>query len=247
MGSGIGWNAGGPADKAKYRVTHYQMHGDPKRYLEQLRIAVERSSNWSNYRRFLLNEDMRDGRVRMALERYKDLFPYLFEAEVNFDQQRVAANGAGTTDPRNQACAAMELAEILVRLGEKERAYYLLDVAWEYFERHPERTNWHWFYHYGYGIRDAVRFVLRGETEEALAAIREAVDGGFRDRLELEASVFDVLREEPDFQEAMEIVEAHWARQLANVRRMEANGELAPIPDEPRYEFETPARILAKR
>jgi len=247
MGSGIGWNAGGASDKAKYRVAHYQMYGDHERYLEQLRVAVNLSSNWSNYRRLLLNEDMRDGRLRMALQRYRDLFPYLFEELVTFDRSRLAVNGAGTTDPRNQACVAMELAEIHIRLGQKERGHYLLDLAWEFFERHSERTNWHWFYHYGYGIRDAVRFALRGEKEKALAAIREAVDEGFRDRLELESSVFDSLRDEPEFRAAMEIVEGDWARQLANVRRMEANGELAPIPDEPRYKLETPARILAKK
>jgi len=212
-----------------------------------LRVAVNLSSNWSNYRRLLLNEDMRDGRLRMALQRYRDLFPYLFEELVTFDRSRLAVNGAGTTDPRNQACVAMELAEIHIRLGQKERGHYLLDLAWEFFERHSERTNWHWFYHYGYGIRDAVRFALRGEKEKALAAIREAVDEGFRDRLELESSVFDSLRDEPEFRAAMEIVEGDWARQLANVRRMEANGELAPIPDEPRYKLETPARILAKK
>ena len=31
----------------------------------------------------------------------------------------------------------------------------------------------------------------------------------------------------------MEIVEADWAQQLANIRRMEANGELAAIPELP--------------
>ncbi len=244
MGSGIGWDGGGLKDQAMYRVAHYQRHADHERYLGQLRIAVEKSSNWSSYRRLLLNEDMRDGRLNQALQRYKKLFPYLFEDEVVLDQQRLAAEGAGTMEPRNQALAAMELAEILLGLGHKERGNYLLDVGWEFFQRYPERTNWHWFYFYGYGIRDAVRFALRGEKKVALAAIREAVDGGFLDRLELESSVFDSLRDEPAFNAAMEIVEADWARQLANVRRMEANGELAPIPDDPRYKLATVAKIM---
>lgn len=246
MGSGIGWNAGGPADQAMYLVAHYQMRGDHNRYLEQLRIAVERSSNWSNYRRLLLNEDMRDGRLRIALRRYQKLFPYLFEEVVIMEQQRLTADGAGTMEPRNQALAAMELAEILVRLGEKKRARYLLDQAWRFFQRYPKRTNWHWFYLYGYGIRDAVRFALIGEKEEALKAIDEAVNEGFRDRLELESSALDDLREEPAFKALMEIVEVDWARQWTNVRHMEANGELAPIPKEPRYDLETPAKILVE-
>lgn len=174
------------------------------------------------YRRVLLNYDLRYGREAVALERYRSLFSKLFDKTLP-DLR---------SESRQTAIAAMEVAEILLQLGDKDRAYALLDQALTLFSELP-RMGWGWepFERYfGYGIRDVVRHALRGETVEALAGLREAIDAGFCDRLELESSALDSLREEPEFIAIIEGVEADWARQLANVRRMEVNGELVAIP-----------------
>ena len=57
---------------------------------------------------------------------------------------------------------------------------------------------------------------------------------------------FDSIGDEPEFKAALAIVEADLARQLANLRRMEAKGELAPLPDDPRYQLDRPADMLSE-
>ena len=228
-GSGLGWARDKARARASFQAYASLMNGDREKWLKHLREAVQASPHWADQRRWLLNEDLRAGRAALALKLYKTFFPFLFDEEVVFDRERnLPVYGFMSKD--NQAHAAMELAEILIRMGNTQRANYLLDQAWDFFRRYSTRMGWHWHYNAGYGIRDAVRYALKGEKGQAMQALREAVDAGFRNRLELESSALDSLRNEPEFIAIMEEVKADWARQLANVRKMDANEELAAIP-----------------
>ncbi len=244
-GSGSGRGYGSKlAGSSAYRAFDAMVQGNTNEYIKQLRIAVREKANNYSVRRPLLDADIRAGRFELALMRYQTLFPYLFEKDHAIDRLVFSEEGSYMSE-KFQAMAMMEIAEILMCLGDHDRANELLDKGWEFFRaQFTLRSGWLWAYGSGYGVRDAIRFALRGESDAALAAIREAVDQGFRDRLELEASHFDSIRDEPEFKAAMAIVEADLARQLANVRRMEANGDLALIPDDPRYQLDTPAKIL---
>ena len=76
-------------------------------------------------------------------------------------------------------------------------------------------------------------YLLQGDTQRALAALREAVEGGWRYGwwlLEREP-IYEPLWALPEFQAMVAEIEADMAEQLARVREMERNGELEPIPE----------------
>ncbi len=75
--------------------------------------------------------------------------------------------------------------------------------------------------------------MLQGETDRALAALREAIDAGWREGwwlLEREP-IYEPLWDQLEFQAMMAEIKADMATQLARVREMERNGELEPIPE----------------
>jgi len=86
----------------------------------------------------------------------------------------------------------------------------------------------------GYRISDVLIYALQGKTGAALAALRQALNEGWRTAwwfyLEHDPNL-DSIRDEPEFQAMLEEVKADMAAQLARVRKMEANGELEPVPD----------------
>ena len=59
----------------------------------------------------------------------------------------------------------------------------------------------------------------------------EAVDNGFRSKLDLDDARLDSLKTEPEYAAIKKKIEIDMAQQLANIRQMEANGELAPLPE----------------
>ena len=73
---------------------------------------------------------------------------------------------------------------------------------------------------------------LQGQTDCALGALREAIDTGWRSGwwlLEREP-IYAPLWDRPEFQAMMAEIKADMAVQLAQLREMERNGELAAIP-----------------
>jgi hypothetical protein len=86
----------------------------------------------------------------------------------------------------------------------------------------------------GYVMFDVDIFALQGEKQKALAALRQAIDEGWRRywwyNLKYEPDLVS-LHEEPEYQAMVAEIEADMAAQLERVREMERNGELEPIPE----------------
>ncbi len=124
--------------------------------------------------------------------------------------------------------AAIDLALVLSKTGEQERADLLLDPSLQYIQTLPRLGE------YGYGFADVRIYALRGDKQKALSALRQAIDEGWRDswRYFLKHDpILESLHDEPEFQAMVAEIEADMAVQLARVREMERNGELEPIPE----------------
>ena len=82
----------------------------------------------------------------------------------------------------------------------------------------------------GSGIRDAQIFALQGDEEAALAALREAVDAGFRSSLSFDAwtlawdPYLEAIREHPAFHALVAEIDADIAIMRQRVEQAEASG-----------------------
>lgn len=86
---------------------------------------------------------------------------------------------------------------------------------------------------FGYKYYDAVSYIAQGDTEGAIAAVREFIEmGGCIDELATEVYT-TAIHNEPEFKELVAINESRLAAQRKRLSEMEANGELAPIPSLP--------------
>lgn len=164
----------------------------------------------------LRNETLAAGRYEEALSLYSDFCPALLtepEPVVDYRGYR----------------AAIDLALVLQKTGNRERADMLLDRAQAFIQDKPRLGYWG-----GYWISDVQILALQGRKREALAALRRAVDEGWRtlwwyyDRYDPN---LDPIRDEPGFQAAMDDIRADMAAQLEEIRELERSGELPPISE----------------
>ena len=85
-----------------------------------------------------------------------------------------------------------------------------------------------------YGVADVQVYAIRGDSASALSSLRAAIDEGWRYEwwyyLKHDLAL-QPLHAEPEFQAMVRELEAEMAAQRENVRKMEANGELAAIPE----------------
>jgi TolB-like protein/Tfp pilus assembly protein PilF len=162
----------------------------------------------------LRDHEVRAGRYAEVRALYEELFPELLderEPEVDLRNYR----------------AAIDLALILSRTGEQERADWLLDRSLQQLQRRPRLGG------FGYGLADVQIHALRGEKRKALSALRHAIDEGWRADwwyLLQHKPDLEPLHGEPEFQAMVKEIEADMAAQLERVREMERGGELAAIP-----------------
>jgi tetratricopeptide (TPR) repeat protein len=164
----------------------------------------------------LKNDALRAGRYGEARGLYEKSFPEL----VNEDDPKI--------DNVVRYEAAIDLALVLSKTGEQEHADLLLDRSLQFIQTRP-RLGF-----YGYAIADVQIYALQGEKQKALAALRQAIDEGWRSlwwyRLKYDP-ILESLHDEPEYQAMVAEIEADMAAQLARVREMERNGELEPIPE----------------
>jgi TolB-like protein/thioredoxin-like negative regulator of GroEL len=156
-------------------------------------------------------DDLRGGQAQQAVERYEAAYPAL----------------SSKTDPVVNAAncgVAVNLAYLLQAAGDSDRADVLLERSLKQIEGLSRLGNG------GYGITDVKIYAMQGRTEQALAALRQAVDEGW-----ILIFPWDVdlapLHDESEYQAIMAEVEAKWVAQLEHARAMEATGELAPLPE----------------
>jgi TolB-like protein/predicted negative regulator of RcsB-dependent stress response len=158
-------------------------------------------------------DDLRAGRIDVAIERYENAIPSLRD-----------------TADRSNIDHVPGFAYLLQLDGQVERAAVLLDNALEISRSIPMLgVN-------GRALLEVEILVTQGRTEEAMAALRKAVDAGWRLpwRWQLvHDPLLEPLRVEPRYQSIIAEIEADMAAQLARVREMEARGELVPIPPLP--------------
>jgi tetratricopeptide (TPR) repeat protein len=193
----------------------YLFRGDEVKALDQARNTLTFNPTAEYSLAHLRNHDLQAGRNAEARDRYEQAYPALFGAdELAIDDDNFVP--------------AIDLALVLTRTGEQERAKLLLDRSLAFIRTTP-RLGMN-----GYGISDVLIYALQGKTGMALAALREAVDQGWRGNwwfyLKHDPGL-DSIRGEPEFRQALEEIRADMAAQLERVRTLEANGELAPIQD----------------
>ncbi len=161
----------------------------------------------------LRNFDLAAGRYEVARSRYARAFRELTEPEVP------------DVDSSNFR-AAIDLALVLIRLDEKERANDLLEGSLRIIETLPRLgTN-------GYDIADVRIYALQQRPQRALDALRQAIDEGWRlfSWLYLEYDPnLESIRDKPEFQRLYGAVRADLAAQAQRVQELKASGELSSI------------------
>jgi TolB-like protein/Tfp pilus assembly protein PilF len=147
----------------------------------------------------LRNDDLRAGRADTARVRYEQMFPTLL------DNNEILIN-------RTNFRVAIDYALVLAGSGEQRRANTLLDRSLAFIRTIPRMgQEGHW-------VSDAAIYSLRGDTNAALAALREAIGQGWRScwwyYLRHDPN-FDTIRSEREFQAMVQELESDMANQLA--------------------------------
>jgi serine/threonine protein kinase/Tfp pilus assembly protein PilF len=214
----IQWTAVERTINTKYAPLYdAQVHlfrGELDEAAKEFKRTYEFFNDGLNYRfgrQFLFSYDLRNGNYEEALDRYQQGAPKLFEPN--------AKVGSSTLD------YALDIVALLLASGEPTKAEPLLNEVEQFQSNASDGAE--------KNFNQALFFALTGDYGSATQFLRNAVEQKFRDRIRLADARFDPLRDDPKFKEIMNIVETDMAEQLANVRRMEARGELAPIPESP--------------
>lgn len=155
------------------------------------------------------------GEYRDAIDVYADRYPELScSGDVEVSRQNLFQ--------------AINLSLAREQTGEADCAERMLEGALSVLSRMPR------FGSMGYGIADVEVEARLGRIDGALAALREAIDSGWRANWWLKGERsphLAALRDEPRFRAMMAEVEADVAAQLARLRQMEQDGRLAAVPE----------------
>ncbi len=158
----------------------------------------------------------------MAKGRYADAL-----AVYSKNQPQLLLNSEPVIDLNNYR-AAIDLSLVLQIMGDQERANMLLERSHAFIREQP-RLGW-WG---GYWVADVQILALQGKNQEAIAALRQAADDGWRSLwwyyLQFDPNL-DSIRGEPEFNAVADEIKADMAAQLDRVRGMERSGEIAIVP-----------------
>ena len=180
--------------------------GDEEQALYYATKVMEISPRWnSSVTALLRNHDLQANRVLEARARYEELYPRLFSQ-------------ADPVIGRTNYAAAIDLAFVLMMTGDNDRAQRLLALSLDVVEATPRLGI------QGHGISEARIIALQGRTGPALAALRQAIDNGWRHEwwyhLEHDPTL-ETIRGESEFLAMIEDVQSDMAAQLTRISALE--------------------------
>ncbi len=123
--------------------------------------------------------------------------------------------------------AAVDLAVVLQKTGERARANQLLDRSEQFIRRIPRMGT------HGYGITDVEIYALRGQRREALTALRQAEKAGWRSPWRYYRDFDPALasiRDDPEFKAVFADIERDMAGQRARLAARPRNEPLDLVP-----------------
>lgn len=187
------------------------MHvGDAEAAERDARTLLEVYPWFQQAHSYLRNADIADGRHEAAASRYAREFQELTE----YEEPMVS---------RYNYAVAIDLALVLMYLDQHERAADLLDGALAVLEDLPRLGT------EGYWIADVQAYALQGRPEMALAALREAVDEGWRNfswyYLDHSPNL-ESIRGEAEFQRLRQLIREDMAAQAIRAEELRASGDL---------------------
>ena len=169
-------------------------------------------TNWGALH-VLRNADIAAGRYDAARSRYARAHRELTEPEVP------------QVDDSNYV-AALDLALVLMHLGEQERADDLLAGSLKTIESLSRLGT------DGYWISDVRIYALQQRPELALAALRQAMDEGWQFLtwfyLDNDPNL-DSIRDDPEFKRLYAEIKSDLAIQARRVRDLKASGDIGPV------------------
>ena len=189
--------------------------GNVEAAVEDARVLYDVYPQSRDALRVLMEHDIDAGTPEIALARYSKAHPELTEPELPQVNQ---AN----------VFAAVDLALLLIVLGERDRADTMLETALAAM-RSTIRLGTD-----GYWISDVRALALQGRQIPALAALREAIDDGWRIfawyHFDMDPAL-ETLRDDPAFITMRDEVMADLADQAERAERLKASGALAFLSD----------------
>ncbi len=189
--------------------------GEPEAALQDAHRLVALDPRDSTGLQFLRNADLQSGRPQLARARYAKAYPELLAAAIP------------KIDGVNR-WPAVDLALVLQSTGENARAKALLDHSEQFMRTTPRMGIG------GFGVADAQIYALRGQTREALTALRAAEKAGWRTDWRYYRD-FDPnlasIRNEPEFKAIFADIERDMARQRSELaaRPKDAPLDLAAV------------------
>jgi adenylate cyclase len=186
-----------------------------KQALSYARISHKMDPNKGDVLLFIRDDYLQAGKYDKARSLYEESNPAL----VNEDDPVI-----NKKNYRN----AIDLAYVLQLNGEKDRAERLLERSLAFIRSGIHRLDFD-----GYKINDVRIYALQGEKQQALNALRQAINEGWRDGwwyfLEVDPGL-QSIRHEPEFQAMLAEVKADMAEQLARVKATEKEGDVCVNP-----------------
>jgi tetratricopeptide (TPR) repeat protein len=197
-----------PGSENYYRGYNHQLRGETKEMIAAWESSIRAHEvRWESASLELVDYDLNSGHPEVARARFEQMLPDP-AAPLTSTRRRLTV--------RAYACA-------MLACGERERAQPYVDA----FLKHRDATNrltWA-----GVGFQDAAIFLQMGDQAAALAALHEF--RGLGGCVDLTQYVYlTPLFDNADFQALNKEMLAELEKQRANLARMEAAGELAPIP-----------------
>ena len=171
--------------------------------LARTALAKQLDDRWRSefiFLRVMRDEALESGDFAEAFAWYRQYAPELFTDPPTVDV--------------NEVQKAVDLAHLLQRSGDTERAEVLLEAAIEtYDQRYAKGAA-----NYPLGVAKAEALALLDRPDQALAELRRNVDDGWRVMWRWDTQFnrnFDSLREHPEFQALVGKIEADLAAQVA--------------------------------